>query len=545
LDGKNHTPIFDGGLMFFDGSFDGNGYTIRNMTVDAYHPYPSLFGCIGGGSIKNLNIEDFEIIVPNFNTSEYALFVGAVCGDTRGTLANISVSGRITAARIDYNYIIIGGLVGRTMNMVTNCHADIVIELNNVASGGSGDTVFIVGGLVGQSVGMAGYTKIDLTGCDAAGYIDISYTGNKAGRVVGGLAGTMDYYKEVPPVIDSGNGPIGVMPLAAGISASVGELNIINCYAEVDITCDYETDCGGLIGYVLSELECNLINCYATGNITVEQGCGGGLLFSVYSGGGMISNCYATGNVTADVGGGFAHDLHGGLEIANEENERTISSIDVVNCYAIGNLFCDSEGAGFVVLSMNVNYYCSYTTGNIRGGTSGAGFASIISMENGFVEECFSTGNVTAGHEAAGFIMIPIGFTIKNCYSKSDIYITGMWDFSIGGFVYNNNSTLINCYYTGMISGPPPSKYDFVGAFVGVNAQTINCHYLKYSESMVIASVGYRPDVLSEGITAYDDISDMYELADTLNADMNIIVWIDISDDTPQLEFIVDNIKNI
>ncbi|GHU98771.1 hypothetical protein FACS1894211_03060 [Clostridia bacterium] len=97
LAGEDHQPIFNGDLMF-DGEFDGNGHTIDNMRVDVYHAYPSLFGCIFLGSVKNLNITNFEIIVPNFNTTaeDSGLYVGAVCGDTRGALTDITVSGTIT-----------------------------------------------------------------------------------------------------------------------------------------------------------------------------------------------------------------------------------------------------------------------------------------------------------------------------------------------------------------------------------------------------------------------------------------------------------------
>ncbi|MDR1092601.1 MAG: InlB B-repeat-containing protein [Clostridiales bacterium] len=554
LDGKNHTPIFDGGLMFFDGSFDGNGYTIRNMTVDAYHPYPSLFGCIGGGSVKNLNIEDFEIIVPNFDTSEYALFVGAVCGDARGTLANISVSGRITAARIDYNSVAIGGLVGRTMNTVTNCHADIVIELNNVASGGA---VFVVGGLVGQSVGMAGYTKIDLTGCDAAGYIDISYTGNKVGRVVGGLAGSMDYYKEVPPVIGSGSESIGVTPLAVEISASTSGLNIIDCYAEVDITCDYETNCGGLIGYVLSELPVCITDSHATGNIAAEAGQAGGFLATFYSDGGSISNCYATGNIEAWQAGGFAYQITGTatvgviLDIIGSYTMGDVkaynaagfifssgSQIDFIRCYTTGNIEGDTV-AGFVHSMVYNNIYGSYTVGNVSGRIA-AGF--VFSFAYGAIESCFSIGNVEAVHVAGLVATLGKDAIMRNCYSTSNLYSTNQDNpngmIMGGGLVAtmsDSESSVENCYFIGTITGVFSDIR--VGGIVGAaRGHIANCYYLVREGGKVLRAIGtaLSGTVLTD-IYEYENLFDFYELADTLNRDNEYEVWVNIPNGAPEL----------
>lgn len=54
------TPIGGGGGSF-SGSFDGNGFTISNLTInqdvnDFYSQYVGLFGRVDGGTISNLRI---------------------------------------------------------------------------------------------------------------------------------------------------------------------------------------------------------------------------------------------------------------------------------------------------------------------------------------------------------------------------------------------------------------------------------------------------------------------------------------------------------
>ncbi len=49
LAGIDHEPIFDD-INYFDGSFNGNNHTIKNLTVNTESNFPSLFGFIGNGT---------------------------------------------------------------------------------------------------------------------------------------------------------------------------------------------------------------------------------------------------------------------------------------------------------------------------------------------------------------------------------------------------------------------------------------------------------------------------------------------------------------
>lgn len=59
LTGKAYIPPF-GDKNKFTGIFDGDGHIIKNMTVTG-GDFPSLFGVIGTGEVKNLTLSDFVI----------------------------------------------------------------------------------------------------------------------------------------------------------------------------------------------------------------------------------------------------------------------------------------------------------------------------------------------------------------------------------------------------------------------------------------------------------------------------------------------------
>ena len=163
LSGINWDPIGTGGAgdnKYFKGVFDGNGHTIKNLTINRPdEDYIGLFGSISSGAeIKNLGLTDVDVIgndyvgglvgfgayssqVSNcFVTGSVTgvFMVGGICGwlafaSTTNSYADVSVKG-------DSN---VGGIVGSLAfaGAVSNCYAS-----GNV----SGNTN--VGGVVGMSV---------------------------------------------------------------------------------------------------------------------------------------------------------------------------------------------------------------------------------------------------------------------------------------------------------------------------------------------------------------------------------------------------------
>lgn len=145
----------------FKGTFDGKGYTIKNLTVgDSL--FASLFGYVKEGGIKNLSLENVNINAPAQNN------VGALVGyfwnstSTTKTIENCSLTGIITG-----NYSV-GGLIGTIyMGKVNNCNSHV--EVNSYGR---------AGGLVGNGTGVNSF----ITNCYSTGKV-------RGTTTLGGLVG--------------------------------------------------------------------------------------------------------------------------------------------------------------------------------------------------------------------------------------------------------------------------------------------------------------------------------------------------------------------
>lgn len=160
--GEGWTPI--GGPIFrFEGTFDGNGYKITNLTINT--PEKSnvgLFGYINpDGYIKNVTLEDVEIMGDGN--------IGGLVGyNLFGTIQNCSAAGIITG-NTD-----VGGLVGRNAGKVLDSHATVTVTVKKNVTGHAR-----AGGLVGMNT-----VDGEITACYAAGNVTAE------GFFAGGLMGT-------------------------------------------------------------------------------------------------------------------------------------------------------------------------------------------------------------------------------------------------------------------------------------------------------------------------------------------------------------------
>jgi hypothetical protein len=167
----------------FKGSFDGQGYEIRDLCINCSSWGGSgLFGCVGqGGIIKNISVINATVTVPEN--------VDWVVRLNEGTVGSLDVA-PIGA---------VGILVGFNMGSVSDSHAS-----------GTVSGVFNVGGLVGQNTGTVNnsYSTGNVTGTNGigglvgtngalifSGTVSNSYsTGNVTGHeYVGGLVGQNEY----------------------------------------------------------------------------------------------------------------------------------------------------------------------------------------------------------------------------------------------------------------------------------------------------------------------------------------------------------------
>ena len=160
---EDWTPVGISFVNQYTGTFDGNGYTIRGLTVTGSNEYAGLFGYIDdSGTVKNVKLVNVQI------TSDYQYGnAGGVAGDSWGTIENCSVSGSVSGTTFA------GGVVGSQWGgSITGCNSSATVK-------GTGE----VGGVAGKTDNSA-----TLTACYATGNVTFeraSTINTFAGGVVG------------------------------------------------------------------------------------------------------------------------------------------------------------------------------------------------------------------------------------------------------------------------------------------------------------------------------------------------------------------------
>ena len=156
----NWTPIGTG-LNPFIGTYNGDGYTIRNLTINSTEIGRGLFRYVGtDGVVYNLALRDVDITA-NAST------VGGVAGDNRGKIHNCYVTGNIRG-----NQQVYGGVVGScssaltTPGIIEDCYSTVNITGSHA-----------IGGVVGRSA--------IIRNCYATGNMSGSGTFGNIGGVIG------------------------------------------------------------------------------------------------------------------------------------------------------------------------------------------------------------------------------------------------------------------------------------------------------------------------------------------------------------------------
>jgi len=237
-------PLGDTTVAVFQGSFNGNGHVIRNMTISADQGQAlGLFGYVGAqASICDLRLENARVAGQrhlgllagiNFGSISYCRASGAVTGDNRiGGLIGTN-RGSVTCCQSDTQVAgkdIVGGLVGHMLmnTSMINCQAQGQV---------SGDSH--VGGLIGQML------RGRVIGCSASGTV---YSETNAG----GLIGSGPHQGSLSRCVSTAH-VSGV--LVGGLIGIAQCTNITHCYAgatlrqlESNTTLSTMTGKGGLAG---------------------------------------------------------------------------------------------------------------------------------------------------------------------------------------------------------------------------------------------------------------------------------------------------------
>lgn len=526
LSGIIYEPYFTD-IYRFEGTFDGNGRTVKNLAVNSDGNFPSLFGFIGaGGIVKNLNIENADITAINFNTLQHnaQYCIGILAGVSFGTHENINVSGNIHGDTFQYDQITIGGLIGMAYGNTVNCNSDVNITVSGIERlNNTGTTMpYVFGGLVGvyNSLG----TK--LNGCFAKGSLTVSVIETNITVIAGGLVG---YY------------------FTERNSSSI----ISDCQTNILINGDQMVAAGGFIGdlEVASNSELQINNCSVHGAITAVLA--GGFIneSSSYGGKLVISYCYTDNDIYGyKYAAGFSRSCR----------SSATSDFSILNCYVTGNINAPEAdnstsmtASGFCFQAYYVELFQCYFAGTA---TASNAIGFIFDLSDSLVNQCFCSGTLSAS--LRGATILDMDDTIlKNFYSDCDIIITNTdpdsiaRTFAAGLVVGAKDSQIINCYYSGSLRGSVYTAGQFgfgyiVGAFIGYidNTQIDNCHVLfadkSYAKDVIFENNNSENEVID--LTIYEEEAQMYKLANKLNKEDEEI-WVDVENDFPILKFSLKN----
>ena len=227
LNNENWTPI--GYWETFNGTFDGQNYTVKNLKHHGTEEdcYVGLFGYTENATIKNLNIENVDLkLVANADWA--GGHMGALVGNIEGTtvIENITVKGDVkidgdmekkgagriggvvggNVAKVSFKNVVvdanagsfvqgntsIGGIAGQIQQVTTfeNCSANIDVTAQQ----------FYAGGIVGLA-----YQNTSFTHCVTSGNVSVlaGREGNNNDLYrVGAIAGGWDDHENLTLVLE-------------------------------------------------------------------------------------------------------------------------------------------------------------------------------------------------------------------------------------------------------------------------------------------------------------------------------------------------------
>lgn len=243
MSGQIFMPIAAGmGKNMFAGTFDGDGFTISNIYIDAGKiaevKNPScdstkaacnaqnsgFIAVMSGGTVKNLNIENIYITASasagEILGKEQPVTVGGIVAWQKGgTIENCTVSGKILASGSGNG---VGGIVGNAWN------GTIKNSLSSVSIYASGNETY-VGGVVGFIRGKTANDKVAVESCAYDGTVVVNSGDGKSGGIVGYYElGSLDvsaaYFGK--DVVSDGVGRKSDSLTLGGSATGVEELNV-------------------------------------------------------------------------------------------------------------------------------------------------------------------------------------------------------------------------------------------------------------------------------------------------------------------------------
>lgn len=440
------------------------------LALPAEHGHFGFITASNAGTISG--IENYaDVTIPALATLVSGAFVGVICGDCTGYIADCSNYGNITySGPIGTKNAYYAGVVGRVTG--ANAVADNLYNLGNVnvTIDGVTSTSLYFNGVVGTlntnakllnstndgniTVKTKGNTQM-MTACGI-----VAYAGGEVSKCTN--KGNITYIAETAEGL--ADGPVqrtGVCGIAAYMgwagktvtdNHNEGEIYFragYNLkYAQCGSALKYSTNVAGVFGHIFN---CKTDNCSNSGNVTsilgnienastyygtdVRQSCAG----VVASTWGEVSNCTNSGTILAQWitkdRTALAKNLIaqvGGI-VGGDYNATGMNVTDIKNCVNSGDVTLDCD---------------SKQSNNCVGGI--AGYPTKENTATRVISDCENTGTITADGQSLTRIggISGGGATVKNSLNSGKVYVkSGQATCTVGGIVAVATGTqpITNC----------------------------------------------------------------------------------------------------
>ncbi|MDR2750418.1 MAG: hypothetical protein LBC41_07150, partial [Clostridiales bacterium] len=448
LAGSDWVPL-PGGTFGYNGTFDGQGHVIKNMTITGPKYYSGLFEAVGSpGTIKNLGMEGTLINVTCDTDSNPSrrLFAGAIAavsgsGEFINCYSEGSVKGSVTEA-YGSGEVSVGGLIGfhdygNGNTFIKNCCNRSSVTCKSYA-------MSYVGGIAGESTGTSGVGAI----ANSCNYGNISSLQTCPATIttspfvyVGGIVGEGDNLIECTNegnVTATSNG-LSYAGGLAGYLSSCGKLveNGINNGTITATAGDGNAAsearasfAGGLVGASKSGVSftggVNNGSIQSTANLDSQsrKSYAGGILGN--GDGGAFTDCMNFGPVKSELkgdSGGITHEAFAAGIAGRSNMSSTLRCGNYADIYSVFPSGFDGTASGLI------------------GGHIG----------DSVIQESTNKGNITSSHEAAG--LVDWSGIVKNSYNSGTVRGESAGGITKRMLVYSETNTIDKSYNSGSVIG--------------------------------------------------------------------------------------------
>ncbi len=471
-------PIGASAQTPFQGTFNGNTYSISNLTVTRYSDSYGLFGVLNTATVKSLTLS---------GTLSAAGYTGALAGQAFGSNfeavtvnATVTGSGQNTGGLIGYaegcafdgittNAVVTGGGVntGGVTGYAVRCSFAnttglAVVQGTSYVGGIAGlaaDSSFSACGLgSGTAIGGATYTGGIAGGVTATANLDLfmdcnsvakvtgtsTYTGGLAGATLvdGGVTVQVARSENSGEIRGSGNGTGGLIGYYAQGAGSSTTPTLYITTSENNGIVTGTSYAGGLLGWagtstagVITILE----QCANSAAITGTTSYIGGLIGYGYgTSASALTDCINTGVIS---GKQYTGGIAGYLYTANLSACQNSADITGTGTYTGGLV-------GYALFGVNISD--SYNEGDVTGAGTIGGISGYLNA--GTISGAYNTGNVTSTATYTGGIVGSGADTceITLCYNTGDVTCSSTF---VGGIAGRTLATVRNSYNTGAVQG--------------------------------------------------------------------------------------------